>query len=193
MRLWLRHLDSDTEMPLPGTEAVDGAPNFPFWSWDSRFIVFASGAKLKKVEITGTLPQTICDFPEGRELAGGSWNRSGVILAGIARDSREIGGVYQLPEGGSCTTTGLYRNTESEFYGFPSLLPDGQHFLYFREGKPELQGIYVGALGSPSRDSKRVAPSDSPAVFAPSVDSDSGYIVFRRDKTVQAQRFNVSQ
>ena len=49
----------------------------PFWSPDSRYLGFFAGGKLKKVEVTGGPPQTICDAPTG---ADGSWGEDGTIL-----------------------------------------------------------------------------------------------------------------
>jgi eukaryotic-like serine/threonine-protein kinase len=58
---------------LAGTEGA----YYPFWSPDSRFVGFFAARKLKKIDIGGGLPQTLCDAPEGR---GGTWNRDGVIV-----------------------------------------------------------------------------------------------------------------
>ena len=48
---------------------------FPFWSADSRFLGFFAEQKLKKIDVAGGPPITLCDAPEGR---GGTWNRDGV-------------------------------------------------------------------------------------------------------------------
>jgi hypothetical protein len=78
-RLWIRALDSLEVRPLPGSETADVTPP-PFWSPDGRFVVFDSGAKLKKLDTTGGLPQTLCDLPS--LSVGGSWNREGDIIVG---------------------------------------------------------------------------------------------------------------
>ena len=57
--IWIRPLDALEARPLPGTEGVQR----PFWSPDSRFVAFVAGGKLKKVDIAGGPPQTICDAP----------------------------------------------------------------------------------------------------------------------------------
>jgi hypothetical protein len=56
--LWLHSLDSLTTQALV---AADNAYN-PFWSPDSRFVGFFSGGKLKKIDISGGLAETICDI-----------------------------------------------------------------------------------------------------------------------------------
>src|SRR5262249_58700699 len=54
--LWVRAFDSLTAQSLAGTE--DAAS--PFWSPDSRLLAFFSAGKLKKVDLAGGLPQTLC-------------------------------------------------------------------------------------------------------------------------------------
>ena len=53
---------------------------------------FFAGGKLKKIEIRGGLPQTLCDAPEGR---GGTWNRDGVIVFGPG-----FGPIYRVSAAG---------------------------------------------------------------------------------------------
>jgi hypothetical protein len=64
--LWLRRLDALAAKPIVGTEGG----YYPFWSPDSRSVGFFAGGKLKKIEIQGGLPQTLCDAPEGRGAPG---------------------------------------------------------------------------------------------------------------------------
>lgn len=59
--LWVRSLEHLNAQVLSGTEGV----RFPFWSRDGRFIAFFAGGKLKKVDIFGAPPQTLCDVPDG--------------------------------------------------------------------------------------------------------------------------------
>src|SRR5262249_6880682 len=73
--LYLRPLNSFSAQPLPGTEGAE----LPFWSPDSRSIAFFSAGKLKRVEVSGGLPQTLC---EARNAGGGSWNRAGESILG---------------------------------------------------------------------------------------------------------------
>ena len=59
--LWVRPLDSVSAQLLPRSN--DG--ELPFWSPDSRFVVFFAEGKLKKIELSGGSPQTLCDVPSG--------------------------------------------------------------------------------------------------------------------------------
>ena len=73
VQLWVRALDTLEARPFAGTEGA----SYPFWSPDSRFIGFFAGTKLKKIEVSGGLPATLCDTRIG---TGGTWSREGVIL-----------------------------------------------------------------------------------------------------------------
>src|SRR6266849_6733214 len=75
-RYYLRALDGVEVRALPGAE---GTQSPAFWSYDSRWVVFVVGSKLKKVDIQGGPPQTIADFPFTR-LGGADWNPDGVII-----------------------------------------------------------------------------------------------------------------
>src|SRR6185503_12535169 len=72
-QLWIRPLDSVSARPLAGTEGA----YLPFWSPDNRFLGFFAEHKLKKIEISGGVTQTVCDAGIGR---GGTWNRDGLIV-----------------------------------------------------------------------------------------------------------------
>ena len=83
VRLWLRSLATDEVRPVENT---DGASH-PFWDPDSRFVGFFAGGKLKKAELGGAVPVTLCQASAG---TGGTWNREGVILftvLGVPRSS----------------------------------------------------------------------------------------------------------
>src|ERR1039457_972922 len=71
-QLYLRSLDSTSPQALSGTEGA----MFPFWSPDSRSVAFFTDDKLKRIEVSGGTPVTICGSTLGR---GGSWNKDGTI------------------------------------------------------------------------------------------------------------------
>src|SRR5262249_27786836 len=56
-RLWVRALDALETKPLPGSETTDDSP--PFWSPDSRYLVFGAGGKLKKIDFASEAIQTL--------------------------------------------------------------------------------------------------------------------------------------
>ncbi|NOT59739.1 MAG: serine/threonine-protein kinase, partial [Acidobacteria bacterium] len=72
-QLWVRPLDATEAQLLPDTEDAHN----PFWSPDSRSLGFGARGKLKRIDLAGGRPQTLCD---DFDLRGGAWNRAGVIL-----------------------------------------------------------------------------------------------------------------
>ena len=81
--LWIRALDTLAAQTLPGTD--DAAA--PIWSPDSRWIAFFAQGKLKKIDVEGGPPQTLCDAPNG---CGESWNREGVIVFASGNNGRSV-------------------------------------------------------------------------------------------------------
>ncbi len=176
--LWLRPVDSVTAHVLPGTEGTD---YLPFWSPDSRSIGFSVQGKVKRIEVAGGAPQTLCEVPGA--VIGGSWNRDGVIIFGTPS-----GGLLRVSQAGGAVTR---LTTSDEAHGEfghlrPWFLPDGRHFLYFsRTADPELVGIYLASLDGTGR--KRLAVSSQAGAYAPPADgSQNGHLLFLREATLMA-------
>ena len=74
--IWVRPLDHSTGQALRGTEGAE----LPFWSPDGQALGFFADGKLKKIDVAGGPPQTLCPAPAAR---GGTWNRDGVILLAL--------------------------------------------------------------------------------------------------------------
>jgi eukaryotic-like serine/threonine-protein kinase len=172
--LWLRPLDSLAPQGLPGT---DGAKN-PFWSPDSRSIGFFAQGKLKKMDVSGGPPQTLCDAPDG---FGGTWNRVGVIVFtptwGV--------GLYRVSAGGGAATvvTALDGSRRESVHLRPYFLPDNLHFLYLAYGAQRETVIYIGSLDSKER--RRLLNADSYAAYTP-----PGYLLYVREGLLLAQPFD---
>ncbi|MGH9792088.1 MAG: protein kinase domain-containing protein, partial [Candidatus Acidiferrales bacterium] len=177
-RLWVRAIDSVTAQPLPST---DGAA-FPFWSPDSRSIGFFALGKLKRIEVGGGPPVSLCDTFEGRS---GTWNRDGVILYSPDATSP----LHSVPAtGGACRqVTQLDPARGESTHRWPHFLPDGRHFLYLARvgfGGSAFEGtaIMLGSLdGAPPR---ALIDAASNAVYA------SGHILFARESVLMAQPFD---
>jgi serine/threonine protein kinase len=191
MRLWVQAArDSLLEpRPLPGTEHTGGAP--PFWSPDSRYVVFESQQALKKADLIGSPPERICDV--SGIVLGGSWNRDGVIIFGT-----DTSGVWQVPAAGGVATalTVLDRARSERVNGFPTFLPDGRHFLYSRlSAVNENSGVYVGSLDAKPEEQarRRLMASPFAVAFVPSPDSNVGELLVLRESTLMAQHFDASR
>ena len=179
-QLWTRQLDSLTAQPLPGTDKANPAP--VFWSPDSRYIGFFTDQKLKKMELSGGIAQTIADAPNPR---GGSWNRIGVIVF----SPNAMGPLYRVSAtGGEMTQiTTLDESRQETSHRWPFFLPDGRHFLYLaRSSQIENTAIYVGSLES--KETKRLISADSGVAYGP-----PGYLLFSREGTLMAQPFDADK
>ena len=188
-RLWIRAMDTLESRYLSATELQTGIPIF--WSFDSRFVVFQSAGKLKKIGVSGSPAQTLCDV--SGTVLGGSWNREGVIVFGKAVS----GPLMRVSsEGGAATPiTALDPAGAEKYHHSPLFLPDGRHFLYSRVGKPESTGVYVGSLDDKPGQlaPKRLLATDYAVEFVPSPDGASGEILLLREGTLLAQPFDLQR
>jgi eukaryotic-like serine/threonine-protein kinase len=184
--LWLRPLDSLAARQLLGTEGA----NHPFWSPDSKSIGFFAGGKLKRVETVGGPPLILCDaMVTSTAAVGGTWNRDGVILFG------GVDGLRRIPASGGVPV--LFTKTDAARqetgHGFPQFLPDGKHFLYFiASPNPRTQGVYAASLDNP-RKSAQILQTDNKAIYSPPVTGRWGYLLWLREQTLLAERFDAGK
>ena len=174
--IWLRPLGSLTAQPLPGTEDVLGVP---FWSPDSRSIVFAAGGQLRKLDLAGGAPQTLCKLEDVSEAVFGTWNRDGVILFSTLGGRT---GIYRVPATGGEPVLVL-RSDETARYRFPIFLPDGRHFLVQKRSLPsEVEEIHLVVLDS--QETTNLLAADSQARYA------NGHLFLTRAGVLLAAPFN---
>ncbi len=175
--LWMRTLGVFEAQQLTGT---DGA-TFPFWSPDSRFVGFFAGGKMKKIDVTGGPPLTLCDVGDAR---GGSWSRSGTIVFSPTATSP----LYRVPSAGGIATpiTTLDSELVETTHRWPWFLPDGVHFLYYarigQDGDPAKDGIFVGSLEDTTRE--LVMHHAGNVIYA------KNHLLFVRANTILAQQFD---
>ena len=121
--------------------------------------------------------QTICDAPRGSD---GSWNADGVILF----DGRTNDPIWRVPASGGIAKVEVAENPAKGITnpGWPEFLPDGRHYLFTRD-LGGAQELVVGLL-----DSQDVTPLfkvGSRVEYA-----EPGYLLFVRENTLVAQKFN---
>jgi eukaryotic-like serine/threonine-protein kinase len=176
-QLWVRPIGATEAQALPDTEDAQN----PFWSPDSRSIGFGARGKLKRIELAGGRPQTLCD---ATRFNGGSWSRDGVILFAPQQNI----GLFQIPATGGeprpVTSPGPAQG--EGVHAYPRFLPDGRHFLYRVIGALVEQKIFVGSLDS--KEVKQVLTNAAPAVYAP-----PGWLLFVRDGALVAQAFDADR
>src|SRR5262249_34076922 len=114
---------------------------------------------------------------------GGTWNRDDVILF----TARAISGISRVAAAGGPVVEVTHPDSPRALrHASPYFLPDGRHFLFYAQGVSETQGVYWGDLES--KDRVRLFDSDSAAVYSP-----SGYLLFIRQSTLFAQRFDAAR
>ena len=175
--IWIRSLDALEARSLPGTEGVAR----PFWSPDSRQLAFVAAGKLKKVDIAGGPPQTICDAANGSD---GSWSPAGVILF----DGRATDPLWRVQASGGVRQPVVFeagKETGTPGTGWPEFLPDGRHFLYtlITPGSQEMT-LNVGSIDS--KHVKALFKTTTRVQYA-----EPGYLLFVRERTLVAQKFDV--
>jgi serine/threonine protein kinase len=171
-RIWLRPFASTTAQPLAGT---DGIVQRPFWSPDSRYLGFIANGKLKKIEVSGGPPITICDAATG---ADGSWGAKGVILF----DGGTSDPIKKVSASGGVAAPAVLADTALHLgVGWPTFLPDGDHFVYMTIG--EKASLRVGSLSS--KTTKDLGAIESRAEYA-----EPGYLLFMRGGSLVAQPFD---
>ncbi|MBM3754980.1 MAG: hypothetical protein FJW38_13480, partial [Acidobacteria bacterium] len=76
---------------------------------------------------------------------------------------------------------------------YPLFLPDGEHFLYFQPSNdPNVEGVYAASLRERSAGT-RILATNHKALYAPPLAGRPGYLLWLRDRTLLAQRFDAAR
>jgi Tol biopolymer transport system component len=179
--LWVRALDSLAARALAGTDDASA----PFWSPNGQFVGFFAGGKLRKIDVSGGPPVTLCDAPV--DVRGGTWSSSGVILfaPGASVSAPLSTGLQKVSaSGGTPTAATMLEKGEASHVG-PSFLPDGRHFLYrvIKVGETGPGPVYAASLDSPER-TLVVRTGSMNVAFT------QDYLLFLHDTSLMAQSFD---
>jgi eukaryotic-like serine/threonine-protein kinase len=175
--LWIRRVDSVAAHRVAGTEEIDGPP---FWSPDSRFLGFFAQGKLKKIDPSGGPALNVASVQSN---LGATWGANNIIV--VAPVNRTV--LHRVPAAGGTPEpfTTLNADRKENSHRWPHFLPDGRHFLFTaRSDVKENNLIYVGSVDS--KDVKALVAVQSNAVYV-----SPGYLVYAREGTLMAQRFDV--
>ena len=196
--LWIRPLDSLTPERLAGTEGAE----YPFWSPDSRFLGFFAGGKLRKIDVTGGPPQTLCDAPDGR---GGAWAEDDEGRGVIVFAPAPLSILHRVSSAGgeSVPVTLLSEEGDTDILGHrqPRFLPGGRRFLYLSLadiGEQSEHPIFIGDLDAAQPG---IATEQEPLIeascrpwYAPPTDSHPrGYLLYVREATLLAHPFDAAR
>lgn len=176
LRLWLRSLDATDAQPLPGSEGADA----PFWSPDGRSLGFAAEGKLKRLDLSGGAPISLCDVSAGAGVSA-TWGKDGILFIKASTDAQAL---YRVPVSGGQPTVEIAvdRSKGERRIAWPTFLPDGEHYLYLQR-----QDDYSWHLRMSGPDKLRheVGVVESAAQFA-----GPGHLVFVHEGTLVAQPFD---
>ncbi|HUP49736.1 MAG TPA: protein kinase, partial [Thermoanaerobaculia bacterium] len=179
VQIWVRRLSDAAAQPLAGT---DGA-HAPFWSPDGRTLGFFASGKLKRIDASGGPPQSLADAQNGR---GGAWGTDDVIVFTPSTG----GALYRIAASGGTPVaiTELDQKTGESTHRWPFLFPDGEHVLFLAGGQlsTERQGSKIDAVSLKTGKRTHLVDSSAGAIYAW-----PGYLLFRREQTLVAQRFDV--
>ena len=159
---------------LPGTE---GAAQ-PFWSPDGTRLGFFAGGKLKTIVVSSGSVNELCDTPLPR---GGAWGAGVIVL-----QPRSTGPLMRIPDQGGPLSPTTVLTSGSRAHRFPSFLPDGRHFVYsVTPGVDFVNAIELGSVDGVA--GRKIEDAVNGAVYAA-----PGYLVFFRDGSVRARRFDAT-
>ncbi len=179
--VWVRSLDALTAQELSGSEDAYS----PFWSPDGRSVGFFAGAingKLKRIDLDGGPPTTLCDYAGAP--VGADWNSDGVIL--FTTTGPADGAMRRVSAAGGTPEIVMAPDTKAGEVGiwWPAFLPDGRHFLYLSMGSGRTpRSVSVASLDSAER--VLVMKGGSNVRYA------DGRLIFLRGDTLMSQRFNL--
>ena len=178
-RLWIRSLDSGAPRSVDGS---DGVSSWPFWSPDSRYLVYAAKGALWKLDVDGKGIERLCNLPDqGATLAfvTGAWH-DGVIVFSIGPS-----GLYRVPATGGTVEplTALDKERHDNYHSWPQLLPGGRLLLFVRTDDAKTTGLYAGSLNAQGLTAVLATPSR--AVFA------GDHLLWTMDDRLVAQPFDI--
>ncbi len=173
-RLWLRSLSAFEARPLAGTEGAVSV----FWSPDGASIGFFVDTKLKRLDLPGGAPLTICEDTGGGGKSG-TWGRGGDILFSSVQGDA----IYRVSASGGVAVVVLMPDAaagETRVI-WPWFLPDGKRYLFFARTS---DGGRV-MLAEPGRAPRLVLNAGSMVQY-----SEPGYLVFVNEGVLLGQRFD---
>ncbi len=146
--LYVQQIGTTTATRIEG----GGDATYPFFSPDHKYLAFFAGGKLKKVPVTGGVPQNLAQVTDAR---GGSWGSKDVILYAPSSG----GYLWRVnPDGtGAAAVTEKLFGKDDASHRFPVFLPDGEHFLFWSGNFDERRdnkttGIYFSSLAGKEKN-----------------------------------------
>ena len=148
---------------------------------------FFQASKLKSVDPSSGAVQILCDAAGG---SGGAWNNRGtIIFAAFLNTPGNPMGLSKVSASGGEPQPVTMAGAPNAAIFWPSALPDGDHFIYFRAGNVdprEKPGIYVGSLTT--QEEKMI----SSEIFG-NTQFASSRLYYVRDRSLMRQPFDLKR
>jgi len=181
-QLYLRRLDQSEAAPVGGIVGVRG----PFFSPDSEWVAFFQGPDLKKVDVRGGPPVTICQNCVAGNR-GGTWGPDDTII--FAADGG-TSGLQRIPAGGGDVVALAKPDLQNgeRGYAWPEFLPDGQGVLFTILPNGPIEGALVAVRDLRTGAQHVLVRGGSHAHFVR-----PGYLVYAAAGTLRAMTFDAEQ
>ena len=169
--LWVHDLSEDEPRALAGPEQEVWNIK-PFWSPDSRFILFRAGQQLRRISVLGGAAVTVCEQLPNFSVGpwGGAYSPDGASIV-----ISHVQGLYEIPAQGGEAELLVEDPVESTNLHWPHFLPgeEGSRKLLYVDFDPRIQEgrIVAHDLKSGQRE---VLGSGFLPVYDP-----SGHIIYR--------------
>jgi eukaryotic-like serine/threonine-protein kinase len=177
-QLYLRGLDHVDATPVPGTEGAIG----PFFSPDGGWIGFWADNKIKKVQVAGGPPVTICDAAGGPGFFGASWGEDGTIFFGTL-----AGGISRVSSaGGTAAAVTTPDASKGERHQLPHALPGGRALMFTARTSTEWETANVVLQSLDTGEQRVVIEGGADARYV-----STGHLVYMKTGTLMAVPFDV--
>ena len=123
--VWLWSAEEGESRRLEGSDGGVGA----FFSPDGRDIAFFADDQLRRIPVAGGPTTLVTSAVAGHS---GTWGKGGTIL--YTRWLGPEAGLWAVPAGGGEPRRLHAVASRADLRGFPSFLPDGEHYLYLQGG-----------------------------------------------------------
>jgi Tol biopolymer transport system component len=170
--IWIRSLGDQVFRQLAGTASA----THPFWTADSRNILFFAEDQLRILDIADNGVRVLCDMANAR---GGAVNADRtVVLIGTVASA-----ISKVPVSGGLPTPLTRLRPGDLSHRWPAFLPDGNRFVFLVQKTDGLE-ICQSSLDEPGTIRKILDGGTMPVFVEP------GYLLFSRNGTLVAQRYD---
>jgi eukaryotic-like serine/threonine-protein kinase len=176
--LFLRSTSSFAAIQIEGSESVNDIAYSP----DSRWVVFDSGQKIRKVSVDGGKPIDLCEVTIA---VGIDWAGSRIVF-----NNGFSNGIWSVPDTGGEKTV-LFRPDAAKKQRallFPRMLPDGKRILFTVWSGGSFDDSVIAVRNLETGEEKIVVRGGSDARYVP-----TGHLVYGRAGALLAVSFDIDR